>query len=917
MLAVVTVLLLVAPLALVSVNSSLTSPFAASTWTERSPATAQDDGNGGGENYVSFASLHVYPSAIENKTTVVYSENFEGFPLGEVSNITKDCGWASLRLSIHSMKEGLNASAPSYLSTFLANPIRGPIPGHPDHIKGPPDVYYYSFFYQFSQMLVNMISPHFNTSSGIIIVGHPSDSNWCNETARGIFENVSAGARDAGILLEIVDSDVLTFTDAKGGTQVLSYVIFTAFNDSETIIDVMSQQWEEGPPDKVLQAKEKYLMISSEWHGKWESSGEMGAVIEGGVKRYGDLYTVSLRDIIGAPSDAQNLEFEYETYVVFHLPMNVKEISYTPPERQSWLYPYLLVINATEPASDYAVTYTVSAGNPLIVVDYDMTNWNMTAGETENITLTVRNVGDATAYNVCLYLESQNDTAVYFTDGPPDEKYHFNTTIGNMNAGSSVTVEVNVTANNTGMSHILVVSAYASSDKDNATPYLSAVYFPCWVEAGDVPLLVITANFSDWILDAGQEFTVRYTVRNVGDYDASNVTVSPTPFGPVTSCNVTLGSYDEPLKLMLGDIAAHGSVTAEVNMTLETIVAERGTPVTPAVILFTGDGKITDPNPQGEGLGPISRILQSAYCPPMPRPSTSLFLEVERWPKAFTVPAGGEVLIGVKVRNRGTTTVNVSVLDMFPGEAFTLVEGDYEANLTLASGSSTAIVYVVKAKRDVSIRLPVATVSVSYYRYPYTSVILIGAPVEPPSGMSVELPAGNNTVDASTEAGVSINIQTSKPVKVTIEGLEENPGGPPPEGFQIIGRVISIEVDDPSAVELVVVFIKYNQTYLDEHGIDEHSLKVSFWNETSQQWEFLDTAIDAENDVAIGYSGHLTYFAIIGSVRQPSYLPLVLLAYLYTSQSQTGILMIGGAIALVVAAGGATVWIRRRRSQQV
>ena len=182
-------------------------------------------------------------------------------------------------------------------------------------------------------------------------------------------------------------------------------------------------------------------------------------------------------------------------------------------------------------------------------------------------------------------------------------------------------------------------------------------------------------------------------------------------------------------------------------------------------------------------------------------------------------------------------------------------------------------------------------------------------------------PPGNNLY--TYVAGVELYMNTTAPVSVFLTNTTTNLGGDPPAGFEFLGGFLSILVNDTDAVQGITVIIHYTDESVANVGVDENSLRIGYWNETSSQWTILPTTVDTDNNTVKAHTDHLTVFICMG----PTYIPSVPLRPLPTSTLL--LLLISqiagpntlsyaaiGLLAILILAVIVTIGVRGRRRQR-
>ena len=116
----------------------------------------------------------------------------------------------------------------------------------------------------------------------------------------------------------------------------------------------------------------------------------------------------------------------------------------------------------------------------------------------------------------------------------------------------------------------------------------------------------------------------------------------------------------------------------------------------------------------------------------------------------------------------------------------------------------------------------------------------------------VTAPVDNDTHDAKAEADTEVIVDGV--ATVTVAKYADNPGGPPPIGFNELGKYIDVHVPDTGAVTQIEIRLYYTDAELTAANIDASSLQLRWWD--GSDWEpcsdsgVTPTSID-------GYSGYM------------------------------------------------------------
>lgn len=127
---------------------------------------------------------------------------------------------------------------------------------------------------------------------------------------------------------------------------------------------------------------------------------------------------------------------------------------------------------------------------------------------------------------------------------------------------------------------------------------------------------------------------------------------------------------------------------------------------------------------------------------------------------------------------------------------------------------------------------------------------------------------------ASVGAGsVSVNVNTDRGENVTVESYSETTVFPPESGERFVGG-LGVEVTDSSGNEAEAngtVSIGYDQGVVDDNNLDESSMNVYFYNESSTQWTTEGVEVvsrDLENNVVEANVSHFSTYAAFAQERE-------------------------------------------------
>jgi len=125
------------------------------------------------------------------------------------------------------------------------------------------------------------------------------------------------------------------------------------------------------------------------------------------------------------------------------------------------------------------------------------------------------------------------------------------------------------------------------------------------------------------------------------------------------------------------------------------------------------------------------------------------------------------------------------------------------------------------------------------------------------------------TVNASSEANVSLVINTTSPVEVFVA-----PTTDPAANFGMLGlgKFVEITADDQSAIVFpVLIQMHYTDADVAAAGIDESTLNIYFYNTTSASWEVAPSStVDTVNNVVSALVDHFSTYGTYGSASIPT-----------------------------------------------
>ncbi len=674
-----------------------------------------------------------------------------------------------------------------------------------------------------------------------------------------------------------------------------------------SVVNIISQN-----PDSITKTIAIYDVFSfSLGMTDWMSGSQLFAVFDGHITGSGYPYVYSLRTLIQPPSGS-NITLSQGTYISLTLPVTAKILDCYPSTAQSspttvsegnWSGP----LNIMDLNVSYRLETETSLPN-VAVLNYSISPAIPNPGTTANLTLKIKNVGMATAYNITIGAQVSNATVMNFTNG-----YIWNNgaTIDEyitdrLDPGQTITHNINITAKNTGKTSIRIFQINWAREANGAKelyPYSLSNTFEVGVGSINSPLLVTTAEFSPWSSQP-ELFSIVLTVRNDGTDTAENIKLYP--YTPIIDSNVTLVHNDSTgmVYFDLGNISVGSAKT--INFTtipnaIQNFFTGGFFPSCQFMLVYD-EGVVS--NVMGMGL---FLVLPGFLSQDMP-----CFIEVSKTPDTVTVSEESYVNVSITAKNLGLSKVNVSIWDSYPIEMFNLSWGSTNVtNLEIDPGCSVTISYGLVATKSGTVKLPAATASLSYNIWSFSGSVLlfssgvnlIGTPLSF-CNQSLVISSGGFNVDLSEVAGLEVAGYASGPLIFTVWNDTQPPGSNPPSGVTPLGY---LRLECNASMPLTLRF------HYDVLGLTDDEagrLVVYIWD--GSDWVSLPSTVDKVNNVVIVQVPHLSYFALgLG----PPGLDLLPLLLLIGQPSFNYLLLVGGVVAAIAVLGAAVAAVRRRRAR--
>jgi len=129
---------------------------------------------------------------------------------------------------------------------------------------------------------------------------------------------------------------------------------------------------------------------------------------------------------------------------------------------------------------------------------------------------------------------------------------------------------------------------------------------------------------------------------------------------------------------------------------------------------------------------------------------------------------------------------------------------------------------------------------------------------------------GNKTiyvVDAVAEANTKLEMEAADSVRVEIIGYDHNIKNEASSSTSL-DRYVSLESDDP--VSSVTISLYYQDLEVANNNIDENTLTIQYYNETSQQWEVLSSTVNITENYVSTTMPHMSFYGLFGEPNAPA-----------------------------------------------
>jgi len=184
-----------------------------------------------------------------------------------------------------------------------------------------------------------------------------------------------------------------------------------------------------------------------------------------------------------------------------------------------------------------------------------------------------------------------------------------------------------------------------------------------------------------------------------------------------------------------------------------------------------------------------------------------------------------------------------------------------------------------------------------YQPLPTTTV----AQITKPELVNATNPFNVNAIEnAATFLSIS---EVSHPITIIVRNITEPIGVQPPPGtWKVLGNYVQITVNNTDITVNATIRIYYTLEQLEASGLDENTLKIHYWNATSNQWVPVESHVNKDEHYVWTIISHFSIWVIMG---QPP-----------TSTTPLWFLIIGVVLAAVVIAI-TIAYIRKRKLQRL
>nr|EGQ39782.1 MAG: hypothetical protein J07AB56_05100 [Candidatus Nanosalinarum sp. J07AB56] len=236
-----------------------------------------------------------------------------------------------------------------------------------------------------------------------------------------------------------------------------------------------------------------------------------------------------------------------------------------------------------------------------------------------------------------------------------------------------------------------------------------------------------------------------------------------------------------------------------------------------------------------------------------------------------TVPVGARVVVesDVNMSKKGAELTPTGIFE--PGDSESSLENSYRR-----LDSSTGIYTLTADGAELgdgesgNLELNVTTsprIEPGQYSFELSVVSIAGEPSDTDNIESVA-PGESESVSVDSSASeASVSVTPEEETSVNVTGYDTLSVEPPSDNSEFVGGV-EVEPEEEAGAE-GEVSIEYSQQFVDDNDIDESSISVQFYNETSGVWEVEeDSEVDTVDNVVSAQVDHFSLYSAFGEQEQ-------------------------------------------------
>jgi hypothetical protein len=123
-------------------------------------------------------------------------------------------------------------------------------------------------------------------------------------------------------------------------------------------------------------------------------------------------------------------------------------------------------------------------------------------------------------------------------------------------------------------------------------------------------------------------------------------------------------------------------------------------------------------------------------------------------------------------------------------------------------------------------------------------------------------------LDAADDASIHITItEVSAPITIVVRNVTYDDDTPPPGTWKLLGSCLQIIVNNTDITVNATLRIYYTLDQLEALGLDENTLKIHYWNSTTEQWVAAESNVNTTDHYVWTVINHFSMWAIMGQTR--------------------------------------------------